>query len=101
MHVSEEGRVSGSIDRAKLAELYSAADDELRVHYEEVDPGIKDYVDSLEAPVEEPVEEAAPVEEAETEPEDLSGLTKAQLVERYGPGGDQMTKAQLVEALGG
>jgi hypothetical protein len=37
MHEHEDGRVSGSIDRARVAELYAATDDdELKAHYREV-----------------------------------------------------------------
>ena len=120
MEISEEGYVGGSIDRTQLAELYAnAADDDLKAHYEQVGAehglvvedgklvdqpaySLRDYSAEAEAPAEEAAEEEAPAEpEAEAESEDLSGLTKAQLVERYGTGGDQLTKAQLIEALGG
>ena len=101
MEISEDGRVAGSVDRAKLAELYQGTDDaELKAHYEEVDPGIKDYVDSLTAEEEFPAEEAA----EESPSEDLSSLSKAELIDKAAAAGidtEGKTKADLVAEMGG
>ncbi|HZO69402.1 MAG TPA: hypothetical protein VFB74_30790 [Kribbellaceae bacterium] len=52
MHEHEDGRVSGSIDRARVAELYAATDDdELKAHYREV-LGDSDEGKALDEPAE-------------------------------------------------
>jgi hypothetical protein len=91
MFVSEDGHVSGSIDRAQVAELLAATDDEeLKAEYRAL------LGESEEAPAGEA--EAA----AEPEAEDLSSLKKAELVEKAQAAGIDTTgatKADIVAAL--
>ncbi|HZO63356.1 MAG TPA: hypothetical protein VFB74_00005 [Kribbellaceae bacterium] len=70
MHEHEDGRVSGSIDRARVAELYAATDDdELRAHYREV-LGDSDEGRALD----EPTEDEAKDDEAAEDEADLDAL---------------------------
>jgi hypothetical protein len=74
MHEHEDGRVSGSIDRARVAELYAATDDdELKAHYREV-LGESDEGKALdEESGDEPEAEAAQPEETASDA-DLDAL---------------------------
>ena len=65
MFVSKDGRVSGSIHRAEVAELYRNTDDEeLRAYYRDL-LGDSEEAESLDEPAEDSAEEAP-----EAEPED-------------------------------
>ena len=96
----DDGRVSGSIDRARVAELHAGTDDEeLRAYYRDL------LGESEEGKA---VDERA---RAEREPEDLPAepapsmaMSKSELVELARGKVDDpesRTKAELVVALGG
>jgi len=90
MFVSEDGHVSGSLDRAQLLELYAEAPDDLKAYYREL------LGDSEEG--------QAADQSAEAEVEDLSSLKKAELVEKAQAAGidtEGKVKADLVEDLKG
>jgi hypothetical protein len=93
MHVNEDGRVSGSLNRARLLELFQGTGDpEMKAYYRDLlgDSEEGDAADAWDAP--------------EPEPEDLSKLKKAELVEKATEAGledaESLTKAEIVQLLG-
>lgn len=86
------GLVGGSLDRTRIKELHDQTDDaELKAYYR----GLLGESEEGKS-----IDEDATV--SEPEPEDLSKLTKAELVDRAGAAGidtEGKTKADLVEAL--
>ena len=97
---NEDGRVSGSIDRARVAELLAAtSDDELKAYYQDLLGGSPE-AEAVEAPAD---AEPAPVEVEQPQAPSMA-MSKPELVElAQGKVDDpeSKTKAELVEALGG
>lgn len=96
---NEDGRVSGSIDRARVAELLAATgDDELKTYYRDL---LGESADGKA--VDQPAEaEPEPVGAEQQQPS--MAMSKPELVElAQGKVDDpeSKTKAELVEALGG
>ena len=101
MFVSEDGRVTGSIDRARVAELLAGTDDEeLKAYYRDL-LGESEEGKAIDEPADEPEAEESEVTES---PPASMAMSKPELVElAQGKVDDpeSKTKAELVEALGG
>jgi hypothetical protein len=112
---NEDGRVSGSIDRARVAELLAeTSDDELKAYYQDLLGGSPEAeAVEVEQPaeagpetveVEQPAEAGPETVEVEQPPAPSMAMSKPELVElAQGKVDDpeSKTKAELVEALGG
>jgi uncharacterized membrane protein YqiK len=113
MEVSEDGTVTGSIDRAKLDEVEPKTDEakaqleqlkgEAQAAQEQADADAERVAAQAEAQAAQSTGE--PEQDAGSDqPEDLYQLSKAELVDRANAQGVDTagkTKAELVEALGG
>lgn len=109
MQEHEDGRVSGSINRARVAELYNATDDEdLKAHYREVlgesEEGKAIAEQEGDTKAEAGVAEGNG-EVPDDQPKASMALSKDELVALANDAGvedaESKTKAELVEALGG
>jgi hypothetical protein len=103
----DDGRVAGSIDRARVAELLAGTDDEeLRVYYRDL-LGESEEGQAVDEPADsDPGLDAEEVIEphSEPEPKPSMALSKDELVELARAAGidpEGKTKAELVVALGG